>query len=287
MSHTQPHGQNFIIPFTFDNMAIRGKFLRFTNLKEACPSLAINNKTTDTLLNMLLTCAITVQDFKTGSSMTLQIQNAESGALFVANCNEQGHLKAYANETAQQSTFESHSEQGATFAATVYRNEQVYQSFIPMEYKTITKAIEAYFTHSVQADTQLRVWTHEEGENLTCSALFLQTLPEDEDKKTPDDWQRTAMLLDTVKQEEANTLMPAELLYRLFHEDDTRLFEAMPLDFKQDNPRDRMATALISLGEATCREMLQEGDITMQDAYTGTEETFTEEDITTLFAHKH
>jgi molecular chaperone Hsp33 len=236
---------------------------------------------------MVTAAAVMAHDFKAGSHVGLQIQDPVSGALLVARCNTTGTLRAYANTAAENLDFAALTKNRAAFAVNVTRHGQTYQSFIPLEYKSARTAIEAYFTQSVQAATRLQLWTHHHHNQVSCGALFLQSLPEDTDVFTEtfaDDWRRLGYILDTVTNDEAAGNLPAtDLLRRLFHEDAVRLFPTQPLTFARDNPRQRMAGALLSLGEQTCLEMLQQGPIEMTDAYTGQQETFNRKDIEEIF----
>jgi molecular chaperone Hsp33 len=280
--------ENSLLPFTFDNIPVRGRLLRLTNVTEACPSLKDEEAaTTRTLLNMITAAAVMAHDFKAGSHVGLQIQDPVSGALLVARCNTSGTLRAYANTAAENLNFATLTSNKAAFSVNVTRKDQTYQSFVPLEHESARTAIEAYFSQSVQAATRLNLWTSHQDKQVGCGALFLQSLPDDKNVFTEtfaDDWRRLGYILDTVTAEEAaGTLSVTDLLRRLFHEDEVRLFPPQPLTFARDNPRERMATALLSLGKQTCLEMLHEGPIEMTDAYTGQQETFNRKDIEAIF----
>lgn len=282
-----PHPTNILLPFSFDNLPVRGKVLRLANLSGRIPSFT--NKPASLinqpLAELVLASALLVDDFKAGCDVSLQVQHAPSGSLLVAQCNAQGHVRAYANEAAHTTPFSSYTDGQGVFTATVHRQgaDQPYQSIVPMQGDSVAEVLEKYFTQSVQARTLFRVWIDTYEGQLSCGGLFLQSLPEEEPGQ--DDWHRLNLLLDTLRTPEAapGLITPNELLRRLFHEDQVRLYPKKTLSFQDDNPRERMRTALAGLGEETCQEMLSDGPIKMEDAYTGQAEEFTAEDIAAIF----
>ncbi len=60
--------------------------------------------------------------------------------------------------------------------------------------------------------------------------FFLQELPDQ--KNVQDDWERISMLANTITEEEILSLPAHEILHRLFHEEQVKLFEAQPCQFK-------------------------------------------------------
>jgi molecular chaperone Hsp33 len=63
---------------------------------------------------------------------------------------------------------------------------------------------------------------------------------------------------DTLTPEELRTLADAEILHRLFNEDDLRLFEPSPVYFRCRCSRERVAGMLHGLGGAETRSILAE-----------------------------
>ncbi|MFZ2620840.1 MAG: Hsp33 family molecular chaperone HslO [Alphaproteobacteria bacterium] len=286
---------SLILSFAFGNIPVRGKLVRLANVGAQCPSLQIAAGEADiapvttTLLEMLVGAVLMVQDFKTGADVTLQMHAAAHNATWVTRCDSSNHIRAWANTEAHGVPFANLQHTASTFAATVTLNEHTYQSLLPLEADTAAQAIAHYFTHSVQAATHLRVWVCQHAGQVHCGALFLQALP-NQGESYSDDWQRLSYILDTVTSAEAaladssvGGTLPTQLLGRLFAEDEVNIYPLEPIVFAVESPRARMGIALQKLGQTTCAEMLQEGPIVMQDAYTGQEETFTAADIAALF----
>jgi molecular chaperone Hsp33 len=73
-----------------------------------------------------------------------------------------------------------------------------------------------------------------------------------------DAWRRVQLIADTLTPEELRTLADAEILHRLFNEDDLRLFEPSPVYFRCRCSRERVAGMLQGLGEAETRSVIAE-----------------------------
>lgn len=281
------HTSSRLIPFTFDNLPLRGKLLRLTQIEQFVPTLnQANHAATETLLNLLAAATIMQHDFKQDSSVTVQIQSAQSGAIMFARCNSQNQLRAYANTTAQEQAFSTYATTDGLCAVTVEsaKTGHDWQSMVPLEHQQLQDALIAFFEKSAQTPTVLRVWAAQEDAGWQATALFLQALPPAERESPLEDWERIPLLLNTVTTEEALTTAPATLLHRLFNEDAVRLYPMTELSFNQENPRERMAQALQSIGQQACADLLTEGPIEMRDDTTGKTETFSATDIATLFA---
>jgi molecular chaperone Hsp33 len=134
-----------------------------------------------------------------------------------------------------------------------------YQGVVPLAGHGIGEALEHYFATSEQLPT--RLWlAADEGR---AAGLLLQRLPTDETTnqiadETTDDWDRIGMLAATVTPEELLRLSTLEVLHRLFHEEDVRLFEPEPLSYRCGCSRTRIEDMLRNLGEAEVNSMLAE-----------------------------
>ena len=73
-----------------------------------------------------------------------------------------------------------------------------------------------------------------------------------------DAWRRVQIIAETLTPEELRTLADAEILHRLYNEDDLRLFEPSPVYFRCRCSRERVAGMLQGLGEAETRAVIAE-----------------------------
>jgi molecular chaperone Hsp33 len=142
---------------------------------------------------------------------------------------------------------------------------QRYQGIVPIEGERLADSLQAYFQNSEQLPT--RLWLHADAQG--ASGMLLQKLPGSAapaaaaaavaDAATVDDaWRRVQLIAGTLTPEELRTLADAEILHRLFNEDDLRLFEPSPVYFRCRCSRERVAGMLQGLGEAETRSVIAE-----------------------------
>ncbi len=137
---------------------------------------------------------------------------------------------------------------------------QRYQGIVPIEGDRLAGSLQSYFQNSEQLPT--RLWLHADA--LGASGMLLQklpgaaALPAAAAAALEDAWTRVQIIGDTLTKEELRTLADAEILHRLFNEDDLRLFEPSPVYFRCRCSRERVAGMLQGLGEAETRSVIAE-----------------------------
>ncbi|MDB6099401.1 MAG: molecular chaperone Hsp33 [Gammaproteobacteria bacterium] len=137
---------------------------------------------------------------------------------------------------------------------------QRYQGIVPIEGDRLADSLQAYFQNSEQLPT--RLWLHADAQG--ASGMLLQKLPGTSSVSAADAaaiedaWRRVQFIGDTLTPEELRTLEDAEILHRLFNEDDLRLFEPSPVYFRCRCSRERVAGMLQGLGEAETRSVIAE-----------------------------
>jgi len=137
---------------------------------------------------------------------------------------------------------------------------QRYQGIVPIEGERLADSLQAYFQNSEQLPT--RLWLHADAQG--ASGMLLQklpgasSLPPADAVLVEDAWRRVQLIADTLTPEELRTLADAEILHRLFNEDDLRLFEPSPVYFRCRCSRERVASMLQGLGEAETRSVIAE-----------------------------
>ena len=135
---------------------------------------------------------------------------------------------------------------------------QRYQGIVPISGARLADSLQSYFENSEQLPT--RLWLYADGHG--ASGMLLQRLPGGAaraDAAAVDDaWRRVQLIGDTLTREELRTLTDAQILHRLFNEDDLRLFEPSPVYFRCRCSRERVAGMLQGLGEAETRAILAE-----------------------------
>lgn len=169
---------------------------------------------------------------------------------------------------------------------------QRYQGIVPIAGERLAEALQDYFQNSEQLPT--RLWLH--ADERGASGMLLQRLPADaaasgagevsgEALRIDDAWRRVQLLGDTLTSAELSTLANTEILHRLFHEDDLRLFDPAPVYFRCRCSRERVVGMLQGLGEAETRSVLIErGEVEVSCDFCNRAYVFDAVDVEQLFA---
>ncbi|MEE9492566.1 MAG: Hsp33 family molecular chaperone HslO [Gammaproteobacteria bacterium] len=153
-----------------------------------------------------------------------------------------------------------------------------YQGIVEIEGNSISASLDAYFRQSEQLTT--RLWLTCDGKS--AAGLLLQQLPGETCDN--DAWRRETFLTETVTNQELLDLPATQLLYRLFNEEDVRLFKAQTVIFFCPCSRDRIRAVLQGLGAAEVKSIMEEQEtIDVQCEFCGRQYSFDAVDSQLLF----
>ena len=154
-----------------------------------------------------------------------------------------------------------------------------YQGIIALQGDNLAAAIEAYFMQSEQLPT--RLWLA--SDDHACAGFLLQELPGKQND--PHDWEHHEHLAATLTAEEILSLQAKDLLHRLFHEEDVRLFESDPLSFRCTCSRERIEAVLLSLGPVEVHDIIEkEGNVSVDCEFCNAHYEFDTVDVEAIFA---
>jgi molecular chaperone Hsp33 len=172
---------------------------------------------------------------------------------------------------------------------------QRYQGIVPVTGERLADSLQIYFENSEQLPTRLWLYADEHG----AAGMLLQRLPGEESAAVPgaaaaarvtdpaaidDAWRRVQLIGATLTPDELRTLADAQILHRLFNEDDVRLFEPAPVYFRCRCSRERVNGMLQGLGEAETRSILAErGEVEVRCDFCNRAYVFDAVDVAQLF----
>jgi molecular chaperone Hsp33 len=133
------------------------------------------------------------------------------------------------------------------------KGRQTYQGIVDLEGGSVAAVLENYMQRSEQLDT--RIWLASDSHG--AAGMLLQKMPDGPEADT-DAWSRAVHLGATVKPRELLDLPAREIIHRLFHEEDIRLFDSTPVHFGCTCSRERVANTLRMLGYDEVRSLLDE-----------------------------
>src|SRR5271167_1437459 len=161
-----------------------------------------------------------------------------------------------------------------------------YQGIVPIAGERLAEVLQGYFENSEQLPT--RLWLHADAQG--ASGMLLQKLPGGSSLApkdavlVEDAWRRVQLIAETLTSDELRTLADAEILRRLFNEDDVRLFEPSPVYFRCRCSRERVAGMLQGLGETETRSVLAErGEVEVRCDFCNRAYVFDAVDVAQLF----
>jgi len=132
-----------------------------------------------------------------------------------------------------------------------------YQSLVPLSDGGLASCLMHYFAQSEQLQTWLMLTADDHG----AAGFLLQQLPrqlEMSDADRDSRWQHVRILGESLKIEELRTLSVEQILIRLYHDQPLRLMAQNPVGFACTCSRERMAGALVSLGEGELDDLFKD-----------------------------
>jgi molecular chaperone Hsp33 len=154
-----------------------------------------------------------------------------------------------------------------------------YQGIVALRGERLADALDEYFSTSEQLPT--RLWLAADAE--AAAGLLLQRLPGDD--ADPDAWNRALTLAETLCPEEILALPAEQILHRLYHEEQVRLFEREPVSFRCGCSSERVERMLRGLGLDEARAILEEqGSIEVDCEFCNAHYGFDAVDVERVFA---
>ncbi|MGI9303466.1 MAG: Hsp33 family molecular chaperone HslO [Gammaproteobacteria bacterium] len=192
---------------------------------------------------------------KMDGSITLQITGAGPLKMVVAQATSRRTVRGMARwqgAAPETSLVELTGAKAMVITINPGEGKERYQSVVELVGARLSDALKLYFLTSEQLPT--RMWLAADEQQL--GGLLLQNLPgEAEDA---DAWNRSWMKADTLREHELLRLSAREVLHRLYHEEDVRLFEGAPMSFRCDCSTQRVEAMLAQFAHEELREILQE-----------------------------
>jgi molecular chaperone Hsp33 len=246
--------------FLFEHAPLRGEIVRLDRVWQSVIERHEYPAVLQNLMGELCAAAVLLAaTLKLKGAMVLQIHGKGAVKLLVVECSGDLELRATAKWEGDLShgTLQDLVGDGR-FVITLDPKDgnQAYQGIVALEGDSIAEILQNYMTRSEQLET--RLWLAADGKG--AAGMLLQKLPEREASRDEDAWGRATQLADTLKPEELLQLPADELLHRLYHEEDIRLFDAQPVVFRCTCSRENVAQMLRMLGRAEVDAILAERD---------------------------
>jgi molecular chaperone Hsp33 len=267
-------------PFQLERSQIRGRLVRLgATVDYVLRAHAYPPAVSDLLGELLVLAGGLAGGLKFDGSFSLQIRGDGPVGLMVADCTNQGRMRGYASFDAERCD-EAEPAQPASWvgkgllALTVDQTRsggELYQGIVPLEGASLTESMLGYFHQSEQVPTGIRTALGRDPLTGTwcAGALIVQAMPDlgaASSSAREEDWRRTMLLMQTLSDSELldTTLAPDDLLWRLFHDERVRVFNAVGLHPGCSCDEQRVETVLRSFSPDEAAEMrLPDGSISV------------------------
>lgn len=257
--------QNFVRPFLFENLDIRGAFVRLTDCwRDMQAGRAYAPAVARLLGEMSAVTVLIAANLKQPGRMTFQLKGQGPVELLVLDCDEQLHLRGMARApdvVENRPAPELLGDGQLALSLDVAGLEVPYQSLVPLDGDTIAAIFQHYLERSEQQPARLFLTADHDA----AAGLFLQKLPL-ADQRDPDGWNRIQILAETVRSDELARLSAVNLIGRLFPEEDVRLFDPRLVTHHCPEDWAKVGGMLRAVGRAECEAILKEqGEVHIHD----------------------
>lgn len=260
--------------FIFDDADIRGELVTLgDSYREVLSHNSYPLAVQKLLGEFLAAIGLLSSTLKFDGVIILQARGDGPISTIMAECNHHNSLRgivrmneniALSPELAQQGTLQQLLGKGVLFITIEPKRTEDfggklerYQGIVPMDSENLAGCLEHYFQQSEQLAT--RLWFSANEKN--ASGLLIQALPEQLNTNPADNqdhWETIITLSETITSNELLELDHPTILYRLFHEQNVRVYDPRSLHFACSCSRERSASALISLGKDEVESLLVE-----------------------------
>ncbi len=142
---------------------------------------------------------------------------------------------------------------------TLTHEQERYQGIVDLCGHTLSDFLQAYLSQSEQLPSCLKLFTNQH----RVAGILIQKLPAEIDDD--DDWHRIELLTQTITAQEMLNLSVAEIITRLYHQEDVRIYEQKPVTFKCSCSRDRIDNVLETMGRDSMLDLLEEKGVVNVD----------------------
>ena len=279
--------------FFLGNLHIRGEWV---SLKESWQEIQKNADyppaVRQVLGEALAAVSLLAESLKFDGSLVLQIQGTQPVTMLVVQASSEGTIRGIAkwkNEVPDNATFQALFGAG-TMVISIENNPKPganrgerYQSLVSLEGDSLADCLKAYFAQSEQLETQLWFAVNDD----TISGLMLQSIPSDDPLTDQEDnWNHASILADTVTQDELLRLDVEDLLHRLYHKEELRLYESKPINFECSCSQEKIESTVHALGETDANALLNEqGAISVDCEFCNRHYALDKVDIARIFSN--
>jgi molecular chaperone Hsp33 len=279
---------DLILPFQLDVSNVRGRVLRLGPVLDELLALHDYPRQVEQIVAEAAAATVLLASLlKFDGVFTLQAKGEGAVSLLVVDVTTAGDVRAYARFDADRlppadtpASFQSLFGEGyLAFTVDQGENTEAYQGIVALTGPTVTDCLAHYFEQSEQLLTAAKLAARRSPDGWRAGAVLIQHLPEEDEGRIPksaadneEDWNRASILMNTVADVELldRTLDLGSLLYRLFHEEQVRVFPPHAIQRGCRCSAERVERALQSIPASELEDLKVDGEITVTCEFCGT-----------------
>jgi molecular chaperone Hsp33 len=270
-----------VTPFGFESLPVRGALIHLArSWRRMLRDHDYEALVTETLGHAAAATGLIAQSLKFEGAVTLQIQSSGALQMLVMQCTSDLDMRGMASiEAGNAAGNFAELTTKAHCAVTVDSGDRPYQGIVEIDSASLAASLEHYFVRSVQVPSHIALVANED----IAGGILLQPVPGQ--AIDDDDWKRLHFLVETLTSRDFAGDAGLELIGKLFAEDDVRVYEPRPVNFRCRCTAAKTEDVLKMLGENDAREALEEqGSIEVICEYCGRRRHFDAVDVERLFA---
>jgi molecular chaperone Hsp33 len=142
-----------------------------------------------------------------------------------------------------------------------------YQGVVALDKDNLADCLAHYFEVSEQIPT--KIWLFNNADNTQVAGSLIQLLPDSDSKETQlSDFEHLCQLTNTIKADEIFSLDAEDLLYRLYHQEEVRLFEPQSVNYQCSCSEEKCLTAISQVSPSELISIIEEqGCVSMTCEY--------------------
>ena len=273
--------------YLFDNLHARGELVQLSKSYQETIDKHNYPQGVRTLLGELMAAAcLLTATIKFEGDITVQLQGDGPVAYMSMNGNHNQEMRGIARltENTELLGLKPLIGKGNMIITIRPKNAEAYQGIVALEKETLAECLAHYFDVSEQIPT--KIWLFSDDEKQQVAGSLIQLLPGSDEadggdkEKQQSDFDHLCQLTHTIKAEEIFSLDAQTLLYRLYHQEQVRLFDPQPVSFVCGCSSEKCLSAMAQIEPSEIKSVIEEqGNVSMTCEYCLTTYAFDEQQL--------
>tara|TARA_B110000438_G_scaffold285832_1_gene316377 strand:+ start:1006 stop:1863 length:858 start_codon:yes stop_codon:yes gene_type:complete len=256
--------------YLFDNLHARGELV---NLSQTFQEIVAPHNYPSGVKNLLgelvaATCLLTAT-LKFEGEIAVQLQGDGPIGYMAVNGNNLQEMRGIARMTSETdaTSLQDLIGKGNMVITIRPKNGEPYQGVVALEEETLAQCLAHYFEVSEQIPTKIWLFTDENTSQV--AGTLIQLLPDAGDKAQQQaDFEHLCQLTNTIKSDEIFSVDSQELLYRLYHQEELRLFEPQAISYKCSCSEEKCLNAISQIEPSELDNIIvEQGSVSMTCDY--------------------